>query len=69
MDISAGVVDELDVNNLSYKEGFIYDSSNETSSKLSLYGNSFLSCDAARFDTNSLTYLANRPIQSMTGNW
>lgn len=69
VDISAGVVDELDVNNLSYKEGFIYDSSNETSSKLSLYGNSFLSCDAARFDTNSLTYLANRPTQSMTGNW
>jgi hypothetical protein len=69
VDISAGVVDELDVNNLQYKEGYIYDSSNETSSKLSLYGNSFLTCDAARFDTDSLTHLANRPVQSMIGNW
>jgi hypothetical protein len=69
LDISSNVVSEFDINNLSYKEGYIYDSSNETSSKLSLYNNTFLSCSSARFDTDTITHLENKPLQSMTGLW
>jgi hypothetical protein len=66
---SSFIVDEFENNNLQYKEGYIYDSQNETSSKLSLYQNSFLSCFSSRFDTNALTFIENRPVQSFNGNW
>lgn len=69
VDIGANVVDEFDVNNLAYKEGYVYTTTNQESSKLSLYENSFLTCSSARFDTNSMTHLENRPLQSFIGNW
>jgi hypothetical protein len=69
VNIGANVVDEFTVNNLSYKEGYVYSTINQESSKLSLYENSFLTCSSARFDTNSSTHLENRPIQSFIGNW
>lgn len=69
VDYSALSVSEFDVNNLYLKEGYVYDFSNEQSSKLSLYGNTFLTCDSARVDTNPITSLENRPVQSMTGLW
>jgi hypothetical protein len=69
VDITTNTVDEFDINYLSYKEGYVYNSTNEESSKLSLYNNTFQTCDSSRFDTNSITHLENRPLQSMTGLW
>jgi hypothetical protein len=69
VDIGSLEVVEFDINNLYVKEGYVYDSSNLESSKLSLYGNTFLTCDSARIDTFAITNLENRPIQSMTGLW
>jgi len=69
VNLTNNTVDEFDTNNLYLKEGYIYDSSNESSSKLGLYNNTFLTCDSARFDTISLTHLENRPTQSMVGLW
>lgn len=69
VDYSTLQVVEFDVNNLYAKEGYVYDTSNEESSKLSLYGNTFLTCDSARIDTSAITSLENRPLQSMTGLW
>ena len=67
--ITNNTVDEFDVNNLSYKEGYVYSTVNEVSSKLAVYENSFLTCSSARFDTSSLTHIENRPTQSFLGNW
>ena len=69
VNLGTNEVDEFTINNLSYKEGYIYDSGNTASSQLSLYGNSFLTCSSARFDTSATTFLENRPTQSMIGNW
>lgn len=69
VDIGLGAIDEFTINNLSYKEGYVYDASVEKSSQMSLYGNSFLTCSSARIDTNSISYLENRPTQSFIGNW
>jgi hypothetical protein len=69
VDITDDTVDEFLNNNLSYKEGYIYDSNNTEASKLNLYSNSFLTCASARFDTSALTHIENRPTQSFTGNW
>jgi hypothetical protein len=69
VDVGTFLVDEFEINNLRYKEGYIYDTSNEQGTQLSLYGNSFLTCPSARFDTNAVTYLENRPVQSFIGNW
>jgi len=69
VDLSNNTVDEFDINNLSLKEGYIYSTTNEESSKLSLYPNTFLTCDSARFDTVALTHIENKPTQSITGQW
>lgn len=69
VDITDNSVDEFSINNLSYKEGYVYDSSNEAASKLNVYNNTFLTCASARFDTSSETHIENRPVQSLLGNW
>lgn len=69
VDVGSFTVNEFDNNNLMYKEGYIYDYSNEQSSKLALYGNSFLTCSSARVDTNASTSIENRPPQSFIGQW
>lgn len=62
-------VSEFSINNLHLKEGYVYSLENEESSKLALYGNTFPLCDSARIDTNAVTSLENRSIQSLTGLW
>ena len=69
IDIASSTVSDFDNGGLAYKEGYIYDSDNEESSKLNLYQNSFLTCSSARFDTDAYTFLENRPYQSFNGNW
>lgn len=69
INISGSVVEEFTDNKLKYKEGYIYDATNESNSKLNLYPNSFLTCSSVRVDTDSSSYLENRPVQSFNGLW
>lgn len=69
IDIGSNTINEFDVNNLQYKEGYIFSDLNPLATKQSLYQNTFLTCSSARVDTNAITSLENRPAQSMTGLW
>lgn len=69
INITSNTLNEFEINNLSYKEGYIYSSTNELSSKLGLHQNTFLTCSGARYENNPITILENKSPQSITGNW
>jgi hypothetical protein len=64
----SGVISEMSDDKLVYKEGYIYDYTNENT-KINLTINSFIDCGFVRKSDNPQSWLQSNPNSSFNGKW